>query len=45
MMAATAGLIMGQRGKNIPAVIIRGYNYTFDTHAKIEDALCINKNE
>ncbi len=38
MLAAAAGLIMGQRGNNIPVVVISGYEYTFDSRAKLKDA-------
>lgn len=38
MLAASAGLVMGQRGNNIPAVIIKGYSYKFDAKAKLSDA-------
>jgi len=39
MLAASAALIMGQRGTNKPAVLIRGVDYTFDPNAKITEAL------
>ena len=39
MLAASAGLIMGQRGTNKPVVLIRGHQYKFDETAKITDAL------
>lgn len=39
MLAASAGLIMGQRGTNKPVVLIRGHQYEFDEKAKITDAL------
>ena len=39
MLAAAAAIIMGQRGTNKPAVLIRGHSYTFDKEAKIADAL------
>lgn len=39
MLAAAAGLIMGQRGMNKPAVLIRGHEYEFDKTATIADAL------
>lgn len=42
MLASTAGLVMGQRGVNIPVVRIRGVEYRFHESATIEDA--INKN-
>jgi coenzyme F420-0:L-glutamate ligase / coenzyme F420-1:gamma-L-glutamate ligase len=39
MLAASAGLIMGQRGTNKPVVLIRGHEYEFDKTATIADAL------
>jgi coenzyme F420-0:L-glutamate ligase / coenzyme F420-1:gamma-L-glutamate ligase len=39
MLAASAALIMGQRGTNKPSVIIRGVDYTFDPTVTIRDAL------
>ncbi len=39
MMAAAAGIIMGQRGTNKPVVLIRGHEYTFDDSSTIKDAL------
>lgn len=39
MIAASAALIMGQRGTNKPAVLIRGHEYEFDEQAKITDVL------
>jgi coenzyme F420-0:L-glutamate ligase len=39
MLAASAALLMGQRGFNKPVVCIRGFNYEFDTGAAIGDAL------
>lgn len=39
MMAAAAGLIMGQRGTNKPVVLIRGYEYTFNEASLIREAL------
>lgn len=39
MLASAAGLIMGQRGVNIPVVRIRGVQYDFNDSAKIKDAL------
>ena len=39
MLAASAGLIMGQRGTNKPVVLIRGHDYEFDQTATIADAL------
>lgn len=38
MLAAAAGLVMGQRDNNIPAVIIHGFQYDFDENAKLRDA-------
>ena len=38
MLAAAAGLVMGQRGTNIPAVIIHGYEYDFDKNVRLQDA-------
>ncbi len=38
MLAAAAGLVMGQRGVNIPAAIIRGSAYEFTETAKLADA-------
>ena len=38
MLAAAAGLVMGQREVNIPAAIIRGYAYEFTEKAKLSDA-------
>lgn len=39
MLASAAGLVMGQRGTNIPVVRIRGVNFNFDDKAGIEEAL------
>jgi coenzyme F420-0:L-glutamate ligase / coenzyme F420-1:gamma-L-glutamate ligase len=39
MLAASAALIMGQRGTNRPVVLVRGYKYDFDENASIRDAL------
>lgn len=38
MLAAAAGLVMGQRGNNIPVVIIRGYQYDFDSQVNLQSA-------
>lgn len=38
MLAAAAGLFMGQRGNNIPAVLIRGFGYEFNKNAQLKDA-------
>lgn len=43
MLAASAALIMGQRGTNKPAVLIRGHLYNFDKKAKITDALIVSR--
>jgi len=39
MMAAAAGLIMGQRGTNKPVVFIRGFEYTFNDASSIRESL------
>lgn len=39
MLASSTGLVMGQRGVNIPVVRIRGLKYKFNKSATIEDAL------
>ncbi len=39
MIAAGAGLIMGQKGTNIPAVIVHGYDYEFDGSANLTSIL------
>ncbi len=39
MLAASAALLMGQRGFNRPAVRIRGFDYKFDKEATIDTAL------
>jgi len=38
MLAAAAGLVMGQRGNGIPAVVIHGFEYNFTETAKLADA-------
>ena len=38
MLAAAAGLVMGQRGNNIPVVFIRGYQYDFDPQVNLQSA-------
>ncbi len=38
MLAAAAGLVMGQRGNNIPVVVISGYKYTFNSSVRLKDA-------
>lgn len=39
MLAASAGLLMGQRGNMVPIVTIRGFEYEFDRDATIKDAV------
>lgn len=39
MVAAAAGLEMGQRDAGVPVAIVSGLKYQFDTNAKITDAL------
>lgn len=39
MLAASAGLLMGQKGKMLPIVKIRGIDYVFDKSATIRDAV------
>ncbi|HQI13351.1 MAG TPA: coenzyme F420-0:L-glutamate ligase [Candidatus Woesebacteria bacterium] len=39
MLANSASLIMGQRGKNKPIVIVRGYNFERDENARMQDYL------
>lgn len=39
MLAASAALLMGQRGFNKPVVRISGFDYDFNVSAKIDDAL------
>lgn len=39
MLAASAALLMGQRGFNTPVVRISGFNYQFSPEATIDDAL------
>ena len=43
MLAASAGLLMGQRGTNRPVVLIRGHEYEFNKTATIFDALVKSK--
>ena len=38
MLAAASGLIMGQRGKNIPVVIVSGYDFELDEDATLKNA-------
>lgn len=39
MLAASVGLLMGQKGKMLPIVKIRGIDYVFDKSATIRDAV------
>ena len=39
MLAASAGLLMGQKGKMLPIVKFHGIDYTFDKFATIRDAV------
>lgn len=39
MLVASAGLLMGQRTKNIPIVTISGFDYEFDMDATIKDTI------
>ena len=39
MLAASAGLLMGQKGKMLPIVKIHGIDYVFDKSATIRDAV------
>lgn len=39
MLAASAGLLMGQKGKMLPIVKIHGIDYTFDKFSTIRDAV------
>lgn len=39
MLAASAGLLMGQKGKMLPIVKIHGIDYVFDKSAIIRDAV------
>lgn len=43
MLAASAALLMGQRGVNKPVVRIRGFDYEYDSNTRITDAL-VSKN-
>ena len=38
MLAASAGLLMGQRGQNKPVVIISGFEFDFDKNSSINDS-------
>lgn len=39
LISATSALIMGQRGNNKPAVVVRGLHYEFDESSQIRNAL------
>lgn len=39
MLAASAGLLMGQKGRLLPIVKIHGIDYVFDKTATIRDAV------
>ena len=39
MLAASAGLLMGQKGKMLPIVKVNGIDYVFDKFATIRDAV------
>ncbi|OYS16039.1 glutamate ligase [Lactobacillus taiwanensis] len=39
MLAGSAGLLMGQRGKRLPIVKIHGMDYVFDKTATVKDAV------
>jgi F420-0:gamma-glutamyl ligase len=39
MIAAAAGIVMGQRDAGCPAALVRGVDYSFDADARITDAL------
>ncbi|HFP6038610.1 TPA: coenzyme F420-0:L-glutamate ligase, partial [Streptococcus pyogenes] len=39
MIAACAGLVMGQRGTGIPAVLIKGLDYKWSENTSIKEAL------
>ncbi|ADX70281.1 coenzyme F420-0:L-glutamate ligase [Lactobacillus helveticus] len=39
MLAASAGLLMGQRDNMVPIVTIRGFEYEFDRDATVEDTV------
>ena len=39
MLAGQAALLMGQRGRNIPVVCIRGYQFDFDYKARATDMI------
>lgn len=43
MLAASAAILMGQRGFNRPVVRISGYEYAFNDKARIADALVSSK--
>ncbi|WP_163652952.1 coenzyme F420-0:L-glutamate ligase [Listeria sp. PSOL-1] len=39
LLAASAALVMGQRGTGVPLAVIHGLDFTFDPTSKISDAL------
>ena len=39
MIAACAGLVMGQRGTGIPAVIVKGLEYEWSKTSNIKEAI------
>lgn len=39
MLAASAGLMMGQRGTNKPVVLIHGFDFDFNENTSIKDAI------
>lgn len=39
MLAASAGLLMGQKGRNKPVVIISGFEYEFNNKSSIKESL------
>lgn len=38
MLAAAAGLVMGQRGNGVPAAVIHGFEYDFNEEVRLADA-------
>ena len=38
MLAAAAGLVMGQRGNGVPAVVIHGFEFDFNEEVRLADA-------
>jgi len=39
LIAAAAGILMGQRGNGIPLVVVQGIDYTFDENATLDSIL------